>query len=291
MYVYIQHLLDILLVCFYSHPIFLPHADIPQALTTITSFDVYFTKYLAEVKYLLPFNSPVTDDSIVAITVSHTELNVSVGVNNIPLLQPAPLPSVTTYTSSSEIIQQSTATLSVTSASSSQSATAIPNVRESKTLTIEPVTTMAGHSGTVVVDLYVVYLIVGLISILGIVVFILITTIICFFKMHQRRYQISDIEKRGLKKATLSTTELLVTETKKQPNSQGSYSQDSAVYADSFSRSTSPNRSDSPGSEESVEQGKTHHIQRLNDIVDESSPRHSMAGSKDNLLQQQSTAV
>ncbi len=235
-------------------------------------------------KYILPFNNTliVTQDSVISITVSDTQLNVSVAINNIHLLPQTPIPTTTSFISSSEITLQSTVALHVTT-SSSQSTTSVPSNTAEIASTV--VTAMVANGDSVVVDLYVVYLIVGLISVLGIVVVILVSTIICFYKTNSRKQdQVCDIEKRSLKKTTQSTTELLGSESVSEPtNLQDQYSQDSAIYTSSFS----PNRSDSPGSDESVEPTKIHHLQRLNDIIaDETSPRHSIAGSQDNLLEQ-----
>ena len=160
--------------------------------------------------------------------------------------------------------------------------------------TQEPVTTVVGRAGTIELDLYIVYLIIGLISTLGIVVLILIISVICFYMINRRNHNY-DLEKRTMKKDsnTQSTAELLSSESINAPKPGANrFSQDSAIYTDSCCRSVSPSRSNSPGSEdgkiEAMATRQTKNNSHLQNVADESSPRHSMAGSKDNLLQSSS---
>ncbi len=155
-------------------------------------------------------------------------------------------------------------------------------------------TTVLNSADTVELDLYIVYLIIGLIAVLGVVVLMLIIAVVCFYMVIQRRS--AGFDKKGMNRGLQhpSTVELLHSQPSLHNTSTSSIapthrlSRDSAICS-SFSRSASPSgstsRSNSPD-ENGVVPCKQVHLVKTN--MDESSPRHSMAGSKDNLLQQTS---
>lgn len=161
-----------------------------------------------------------------------------------------------------------------------------------------------GNTDTIELDPYIVYLIIGLVALLGLFVFMLIAAVAClYYRIRGSRSHVDDESQlKYLKKSahTPSSAQLLaVTESSfESPTSRNRFSQDSAVYISSSSlgqadgnttRSNSPNDENPPAinGERGGEAPAITNKILLKPVENSSSPSHSsLAGSNDNLLQQ-----
>lgn len=283
-----------------------------QQYTPFTSFTVYFTKYLTEVRYSVPLQHPhtVTDNSMILIELPHTEHNISLSTSTVHI-QPSPMASTDTPSpshscspssqsqSSVSIMQASSTTVNTMSPRSTTTPVQFSTSSATNTRPTNSIGGVQGNSGdgTIHLDPYVVYLIIGLVALLALFVFMLIAAVGClYFRIRGGQARVDD-QLKYLKKTgqTPSSAELLaVAESSFESPSHNRFSRDSAVYISSSSLGPDGNitRSNSPEDNPAINGGAgeaptvTNKI-LLRPVENSSSPTHSsLAGSNDNLLQQ-----
>ena len=254
---------------------------------------MYFTKYLRETKYLIPLHDEIITGNIaIYISVAYTELNVTSNEETVPLqLVTSTTDPIASRTLSSSS-QSTPAIVSTTTSPLSPTSSADPTVMSTQPPTDQGLITAPSiENGTIKLDIYILYLIIGLIGLLGVVVLALIVAVVCFYKVSQRKYRQNNHEKGFLEKDLRTNSKShLLSNANCQSTSTIRFSDSPPSRPDSPNSDDLQNRSNSASpAVDSLDDGRYSVPTDLRG--DESSPRHSMNGSKDNLLQIQNTTT